>query len=77
MKKNRAGLNVSPFWAHCPGMAGPGPDARPFADPNGQNTDQKRVRLGRPVGVILSVYSCSDMPVTTNVQSTWPLGWLN
>ena len=48
-----------PRWGHWPERDGHGPDARPFPDPNGQNADQTRVRLGRPVGVILTVaYIC-------------------
>ena len=54
MKKKRSGLDASPLWAHCPRMVGPGPFARPFADPNRQNADQKYVRLDQPVGVILT-----------------------
>ena len=58
-----------PRWGHWPERGGHGPDARPFPDPNGQNADQTRVRLGRPVGVILSA---TILVVLYSPSHVWP-----
>jgi len=54
-KKKLSGLDASGRWGQWPERGGPGPDARPVADANGPNADQTRVRLRRPVGVILKI----------------------
>ena len=53
-KKTEGGLDASPRWGQWPERGGRGPDMGPFGDANGPNADQTRIRLRRPVGVILT-----------------------